>query len=416
MLADTPMLQRAVITGVGTTSCLGLTLDEVSRALREGRSGIALDAERKAVGFRSSLTGVVRGFDAVARFDRKARKTMGQAAAYGCASALDALEDAGLGRDALRNPMAGVIFGNDTTCQDTDAALLELRAQGRTTALGSAPIIKVMNSTVTMNLSALLGVQGAAWTLSAACASGLHAIGQAAMLIQQGLQALVVCGGAQETAWQGMAAFDALGALSLREDEPTRASRPFDAARDGLVPSGGGAALVVESLERARARGARIYAEILGYGFSCDGGHLTNPSGDGAERAMRMALRAASVHPSELSYINAHATSTPVGDAAEAGAIARVLEGARVPVSSTKGLTGHECWMAGAAEVAYCLLMMRDGFIAGNTTLETPDDTTGLLELPRAALPLTPRTILKNSFGFGGTNGSLVFRTLDARP
>jgi 3-oxoacyl-[acyl-carrier-protein] synthase I len=406
-------MKRAVITGLGTVSCLGLTPDEVSRSLREGRSGIGLDPERKARGFRSALTGLVRGFDPAARFDRKARRTMGEAAAYGCAAALDALSDAGIPLDTLARPEVGILFGNDSTSQANEQLFTELTAQGRTTALGSGHIIKVMNSTVTMNLATLLKVQGACWTLSAACASGLHALGQAAMLVAAGMQEVVICGGAQETAWQGMAAFDALGALSTREDDAARASRPFDRTRDGLVPSGGGAALVVESIDSARARGARIYAEVLGYGFSCDGEHLTNPSGAGAVRAMEQALRQARVHPSELDYVHAHATSTPAGDAVEAAAIGRVLGGQRVPVSSTKGLTGHECWMAGASEVAYCLLMMRDGFIAGNPHLETPDETSAALHLPVGTLAQRPRTVLKNSFGFGGTNASVVLRAVD---
>ncbi len=406
-------MRRVVITGMGVVSAIGQTLDEVSRSLREGTSGIGVDPERKTRHFRSPLTGIIRGFDASKRFDRKARKTMGQAAAYGGAAALDAVADARLDAKSLARPDVGVIFGNDSTC-DASADLFEQLARyGRTTALGSAHIIKVMNSTVTMNLATLLGARGACWTLSAACASGLHALGQAAMLIALGQQEVVICGGAQESGWHGMAAFDALGALSTREDDPARASRPFDKTRDGLVPSGGGAALVVEPLEAARARGARIYAEVLGYGFSCDGGHLTNPTGDGAVRVMRHALKMASVAPGEVDYVNAHATSTPIGDAVEARAIGEVFGGHKVPVSSTKGLTGHECWMAGASEVVYSLLMARDGFVAGNPHLSDPDEAAAGLNLPRASLAVRPRTILKNSFGFGGTNAAVVLRTVD---
>ncbi|MBU8895233.1 beta-ketoacyl-[acyl-carrier-protein] synthase family protein [Corallococcus sp. M34] len=406
-------MKRVVITGLGVVSAIGTSLPEVTQSLREGRSGIGIDPERKARGFRSSLTGVVRGFDPTRRFDRKARRTMGEAAAYGCAAALDAIEDAGLERASLASPDVGAIFGNDSTCQAAEVMFSELSATGRTGALGSGHIIRVMNSTVTMNLATLLGLQGACWSLSAACASGLHALGQAAMLIATEQQRVVLCGGAQETSWQGMAAFDALGALSANDSEPARASRPFDSKRDGLVPSGGGAALVVESLDSARERGARIYAEVVSYAFGCDGEHLTNPSGGGATRTMTQALQRAHVHPAEVDYIHAHATSTPVGDAVEAGAIARVFGAARVPVSSTKGLTGHECWMAGASEVAYCLLMMREGFIAGNPHLETPDAASAVLNLPVSTLAVRPRTILKNSFGFGGTNASVVLRAVD---
>ena len=407
-------MRRVVISGIGAISSLGLTLDEVSASLRHARSGIALDPERKALGFRSGLTGVVKGFDVAARFDRKERKTMGQAAAYGCAAAQDAIADSKLPAERLAQPDVGLIFGNDSTCDGANDLFNGLAKEKRTSALGTGHIIKVMNSSVTMNLSALTGARGACWTLSAACASGLHALGQAAMLIALGQQEIVICGGAQETGWQGMAAFDALGALSIRESEPAKASRPFDKSRDGLVPSGGGAALVVESIDSARARGARIYAEVLGYAFSCDGGHLTNPSGDGARRAMESALKMASVHPSEVDYVNAHATSTQIGDAVEARAIASVLAGKKVPVSSTKVLTGHECWMAGASELVYSLLMMRDGFIAGNPNLEQPDEAAADLDLPVTTLDRRPRTVLKNSFGFGGTNASAVLRTIEA--
>lgn len=405
-------MRRAVITGIGTISSLGLTLPAVSASLRDGVSGVGIDPERKARGFRSSLTGIVKGFDSAARFDRKHRKTMGSAAAYGCAAALDAVADSGIPRERLAQPDVGVIFGNDSTCEAAQDLFSSLEQAKRTSALGTGHIIRVMNSTVSMNLSSMFGVQGACWSLSAACASGLHALGQAAMMIAQGMQEIVICGGAQETAWQGMAAFDALGALSTRENDPTHASRPFDIGRDGLVPSGGGAALIVESIDSARARNAHIYAEVLGYAFSCDGAHLTNPSGDGARRAMEMALKAAHVHPSELDYVNAHATSTPAGDAVEAKAIAAVLQGHSVPVSSTKGLTGHECWMAGASELVYCALMMRDGFIAGNPNLLEADAACAGLNLPKTTLAQRPRTVLKNSFGFGGTNGSVVLRAL----
>jgi 3-oxoacyl-[acyl-carrier-protein] synthase-1 len=405
-------MRRAVITGIGAISSLGLTLTGVTASLRDGISGVGVDEERKSRGFRSSLTGLVKGFDPAARFDRKHRKTMGQAAAYGCAAALDAVADAGLSHERLAKPDVGVIFGNDSTCESAQELFSSLEKTKRTSALGTGHIIKVMNSTVSMNLSTLFGVQGACWSLSAACASGLHALGQASMMIAQGMQEVVICGGAQETAWQGMAAFDALGALSTREGDPRTASRPFDKDRDGLVPSGGGAALIVESIDSARARNARIYAEVLGYAFSCDGGHLTNPSGEGARRAMEHALKMASVHPSELDYVNAHATSTPAGDAVEAKAILEVLAGNAVPVSSTKGLTGHECWMSGAAELVYSLLMIEHGFIAGNPNLVEPDAACAGLTLPRTTLLQRPRTVLKNSFGFGGTNGSVVLRAL----
>lgn len=410
-------MRRVVITGMGAVSSLGRRLDDISRSLRAGVSGVGIDPERKAHGFRSGLAGVIKGFSLGPQFDRKARKTLGQTAGYGCAAAYDAIEDAGLDPASLARPEVGVIFGNDSTTGAASELFDDLEASGRTQALGSGHIIRTMNSTVTMNLATLLGTQGACWTLSAACASGLHALGQAMLLIATGQQDIVICGGAQETSWHGMAAFDALGAMSVRESDPTRASRPFDRHRDGLVPSGGGAALIAESIDSARARGARIYGEVVGYAFGCDGGHLTNPSGDGAVRVMRRALESARVHPKEIDYINAHATSTQAGDAVEARAITEVFGAKGVPVSSTKCFTGHECWMSGASEVIYSLLMMRDGFIAGNANLEEPDDESARLDLPVKPLDRRPRTLLKNSFGFGGTNASVVLRAVqsDAR-
>jgi 3-oxoacyl-[acyl-carrier-protein] synthase-1 len=401
-------MQRAAITGIGIISSLGLTPATVTASLRSGTSGIKIDSERRERGFRCVVAGAIEGFDASVRFDRKTRRTMGEAAAYGCAAALDAVADAGL-KDLAR-PEVGIIFGNDSTCESNNVIFDSLAKEKRTSALGSGHIIKIMNSTVTMNLATMLGVKGACWTLSAACASGLHAIGQAAMLIATGQQDIVLCGGAQESSWQGMAAFDALGALSSNSENPTTASRPFDRTRDGLVPSGGGACVIVESLEHARARGAKIYAEISGYAFGCDGSHLTNPNGEGAVRVMRQALKNSNVHPGEVEFVHAHATSTPVGDAVEAKALREVFADRKVPVVSTKGLTGHECWMSGASEVIYSLLMMQEGFIAGNAHLQQPDPDSALLELPRQTLALKPRTILKNSFGFGGTNAAVVLR------
>jgi 3-oxoacyl-[acyl-carrier-protein] synthase I len=405
-------MRRVVITGIGIVSTLGHTPTTVARALRDGRSGVRVDPERRQRGFRSALAGIIEGFDATNRFDRKTRRTLSQTAAYGCAAALDAVSDAKLQLDSLARPEVGIIFGNDSTCEASSELFEAFAREQRTSALGSGHIIRIMSSTVTMNLATITGAKGACWTLASACASGLHALGQAAMLVALGQQDLVICGGAQESSWQGMVAFDALGALSTNEAEAATASRPFDRTRDGLVPSGGGAALLVESLDGARARGAQIYAEVLGYAFGCDGGHLTSPSGDGAVRVMTKALQQAHVHPREVDFVHAHATSTPVGDAIEARAIHSIFGDYPVPVASTKGLTGHECWMSGASEVIYSLLMMKEGFIAGNPHLQEPDEPCAALNLPRKTLSTRPRTVLKNAFGFGGTNASVVLRSL----
>jgi 3-oxoacyl-[acyl-carrier-protein] synthase-1 len=281
------------------------------------------------------------------------------------------------------------------------------RQNGETHFIGGGHIFRTMNSTATMNLAVLLGIRGASWTLSAACASGAHAIGQALMLIRSGLQDLVVAGGTQETHWYSMASFDAMEAFSRRESDPEGASRPFDAERDGLVPSGGGACLVIEELEHARRRGARIYAVVQGYGFSCDGAHLCQPEADGMRRAMRMALADAGAKPGEIGYVSAHATSTQVGDRAEAEAIAAVF-GPEVPVSSTKSMTGHECWMAGASSTIYTALMARDGFLAPNLNFTRLDEGGPVINVIGKTRPARIRRAAVDSFGFGGTNAVLV--------
>jgi 3-oxoacyl-[acyl-carrier-protein] synthase-1 len=408
-------MRRVAVTGLGIISTLGNSLEAVCGSLRAGRSGIIIDEERRGLGFRSALTGAIRDFDPADYFPRKARRAMGEPALYGCAAALQAVRAAELREADLQSDEVGVIVGNDSCCQPAVEVADEVRRAGPH-GVGSGQIIRAMNSTVTMNLSTLLGTRGANWTVAAACASGAHAIGQGYALIRGGLQQIVLCGGTQEINWQAMAAFDALGAFSTREAEPEKASRPFDAARDGLVPSGGGAVLVLEDLERARARGARIWGEIVGYAFSSDGAHLTQPSGDGAVRAMRRVLAAAAVAPAEVDYVNAHATSTLVGDAVEAKAIASVFGGdetARRPwVSSTKSMTGHECWMAGASETLYTLLMMAAGFVAPNINVYAIDPACAGVKLATRTVETPVRTALVNSFGFGGTNATLMLRAL----
>jgi 3-oxoacyl-[acyl-carrier-protein] synthase-1 len=397
------------ITGLGIISSIGNSLPEVAASLREGRSGIVVDEERRKAGFRSALTGRIRDFDPKRwGLSRKQLRTMCEPALYAAAAASDALADAGLERQALGTERAGVIFGNDSTVKPSVEASDALREHGETRFIGTGCIFRSMNSTVTMNLAALLGTRGASWTISGACASGAHALGQAVLLIRSGLQDVVIAGGAQETNWESMASFDALGVFSTRHDDPEGASRPFDADRDGLVPGGGAACLVVEELEHARRRGARVHAMIRGYGFSTGAGaHLSEPSMEGAAAAMRRALADARVEPAEVDYVNAHATSTPLGDAAEARAIAAVL-GERVPVSSTKSLTGHECWMAGASEVLYTTLMAGGGFIAPNRNFRRLDPDCPPIRVVAERTPARIERALSNSFGFGGTNASIV--------
>jgi 3-oxoacyl-[acyl-carrier-protein] synthase-1 len=271
-------------------------------------------------------------------------------------------------------------------------------------------VFQSMNSTITMNLSALLGTRGASWTLSGACASGGHAVGQAADLISLGRQDVVICGGAQEIGWESVCSFDALCAFSTREDEPLAASRPFDADRDGLVPSGGAAALVLENWERATSRGAEILGEVKAYAFSADGSHIAVPNGDGIARAMAEVLERAELQAQDIDYVCAHGTSTPVGDAVEAEAIASVFADSRPWVSSTKAQTGHEMWMSGASQVVYSLLAARRGFLPGNLNFVRPDDRTASIRVAAEPVHEAPELILCNAAGFGGTNSTLIIR------
>ena len=275
---------------------------------------------------------------------------------------------------------------------------------------GSGSVFQSLNSTVTMNLATIFRLKGVNFTLSAACASGSHAIGLGYHFIKTGLQDCIVCGGAQETNIYSTGNFDALSAFSIREDEPTKASRPFDRDRDGLVPSGGGATVILESLESALKRGAPIYGEVIGYGFSSNGGHISNPTVDGPVKAIHMSLKDANVQANEIDYINAHATSTPVGDASEAQALHTVFGDTNAHISSTKSMTGHECWVAGASEIIYSLIMMRDGFVAPNINFENPDEYSAKLNIADKKIDKKIDVFLSNSFGFGGTNSALVVK------
>lgn len=401
--------RQAAVTGLGIVSCIGSSLDEVSASLRAGRSGIAIDEQRHERGFRSALAGRLADFDPKQwGMSRKALRTTCEPARYAYAAVSDAISDAGLGSEDLQSGRCGIMFGNDSTVKPSVESIDIVRSHKETHFVGAGYIFRTMNSTVTMNLATLFGIRGANWTISAACASGAHAIGQAAILIRSGLQDIIIAGGAQETNWEAMASFDALSVFSTREDEPGKASRPFDAERDGLVPSGGAACLIIEELEHARARNAPIHGIVRGYGFTSDGSkHLSQPNGDGAVRAMRMALADADMSPEEIDYINAHATSTPVGDLVEARAIAEVF-GCSVPVSSTKSMTGHECWMSGASEALYTILMARDGFIAPNINFSRLDEECPPIDVVEKTISNRIQKAVSNSFGFGGTNAVLV--------
>ncbi|PQA93529.1 beta-ketoacyl synthase [Chryseobacterium shigense] len=406
------MENRVVITGMGIYSCIGTSLEEVRESLYQGKSGIALVQERKEFGFRSGLTGVVPKPDLKNLLNRRQRVSMGEESEYAYLATSDALKQAGIDQDFLDSHEVGILYGNDSVSQAVVESIDIAREKKDTTLMGSGAIFKSMNSTVTMNLSTIFKLKGINLTISAACASGSHSLGLAYMMISNGFQDMIICGGAQETNKYSMASFDGLGVFSVREDEPTKASRPFDAGRDGLIPSGGAASLVVESLESAQRRGATILAEIVGYGFSSNGGHISTPNVDGPALAMQRALKQSGLKGEDIDYINAHATSTPIGDANEAKAIYEIF-GSEIPVSSTKSMTGHECWMAGASEVVYSILMMQNDFIAPNINLENPDDEAKRINLVSKTKNQKIDVFLSNSFGFGGTNSALIVKKFD---
>jgi 3-oxoacyl-[acyl-carrier-protein] synthase-1 len=403
------MENRVVITGMGIYSCIGISLDEVKNSLFQGQSGIVLDQNRKEFGYRSGLMGHVPKPDLKAQLTRRQRISMGEESEYAYIATTDALKQAGINQDFFDHNEVGILYGNDSVSQAVVEATDIVREKKDTTLMGSGSIFKSMNSTVTMNLSTIFRLRGINLTISAACASGSHSLGLAYLMIKSGLQDMIVCGGAQETNKFSMISFDGLGVFSVREDEPAKASRPFDSGRDGLVPSGGAATLIVESLESAQKRGANILAEITGYGFSSNGGHISTPNVDGPALAMERALKQAGLTAKDIDYINAHATSTPLGDANEAKAIYEIF-GSEVPVSSTKSMTGHECWMAGASEVIYSILMMQNDFIAPNINLDHPDDDAQKINLVTKTKNQKIDVFLSNSFGFGGTNSALIVK------
>ncbi|MDB9961002.1 beta-ketoacyl-[acyl-carrier-protein] synthase family protein [Oceanihabitans sp.] len=405
-------MKRVVITGMGIYSCIGKNLEEVKTSLYNGKSGIVYDQERKDFGYRSPLTGMVESPNLKKQLSRRERISLGDEGAYAYVATIEALENAKLTQDYIDKNEVGILYGNDSTAKAVVDSVDKIREKKDTTLVGSGAIFKAMNSTVTMNLSTLFKLTGVNFTISAACASGSHAIGMAYQLIKSDLQDIVICGGAQEINKYAMGSFDGLGVFAMNLEHPEKASRPFDKNRDGLVPSGGAATLIVESYESAIKRGAPILAEIIGYGFSSNGEHISTPNVIGPSKAMSKAIKQAKLKPSQIEYVNAHATSTPVGDANEAKAIFSVFGENGPYVSSTKSMTGHECWMAGASEVIYSMLMMQHDFIAPNINLQEPDEDAKKLNLVSKTLDKKFDVFLSNSFGFGGTNSALIIKKL----
>ena len=403
-------MTRVVITGMGIYSVIGQDLDAVRNSLYQGRSGIILDPVRKAMGFRSALTGMVPRPLLKGVLDRRLRVGLPIQGEYAYIATQEALKTALIDQPFLDRKEVGILYGNDSSAVPVVESVDILRSKKDTMMIGSGYIFQSMNSTVSMNLSVIFRLKGINFTISGACASGSHAIGIGYLLIRQGLQDIIICGGAQEINPESTASFDALNAFSTRESEPEKASRPFDRDRDGLVPSGGAATLILESYESAVKRGAKIYGEVAGYGFSSNGEHISLPNVDGPARAITMALKDAQIQPSAIDYINAHATSTLAGDSNEAKAIDSIFKNSRPLVSSTKSMTGHEMWMGGASEIVYSSLMMENSFIAPNINLENPDETTGCLNIASHTIQKEINVFLSNSFGFGGTNSALIVR------
>ena len=405
-------MKRVVITGMGIWSCLGKSLGEVCESLYNGKSGIVLDPLRKEMGFRSGLTAKVDVPDLKGVLSRSQRAYMPEQAKYAYCATVEALRNARIDQDYLDTHDVGLLYGNDSAVEPAVRAVDTIREKRDTTLCGSGAIFQSMNSTVTMNLGTIFHLRGINLTVSGACASGAHAIGLGALLIQTGLQDMVVCGGAQEVNPFSVGSFDGISAFSVREDAPEKASRPFDRDRDGLVPGGGAATVIIEEYEHAVRRGAPILAEILGYGFSSNGEHISSPNVEGPSKSLRMAIERTGIQIDEIGYINAHATSTHVGDTNEAKAIYNVFGDRKIEVTSTKSQTGHEMWMAGASEIIYSMLMMKNDLIAANLNFENPDEDSAKLLIPNRRVEKHFDTFLSNSFGFGGTNATLVVRNI----
>ena len=402
-------MRRVVVTGMGLVSCLGNTQAEVSQALREGRSGIRAMPEYAEHGLRSQVAGVPQ-IDLEAAIDRKLKRFMGDAAAYSYVSMRDAIADAGLSIEQVRHLRSGVIAGSGGGSAQWQIETGDLLRKKGVRRVGPYMVPRTMCSTVSATLATAFGILGLSYSISAACATSAHCIGAAADLIRYGAQDIMFAGGGEELHWGMTAQFDAMGALSSnRNATPQTASRPYDIGRDGFVIAGGGGMLVLEDYEHAKARGARIHAELVGYGVTSDGADMVSPSGEGAARCMQMALRTVST---PINYLNTHGTSTPVGDIVELGSVRDVFGDNVPPLSSTKALTGHSLGAASVHEAIYCLLMMQDGFMAGSANIDELDPRAEGFSILRESRDADLNTVMSNSFGFGGTNASLIFASV----
>ncbi|MGB3460939.1 beta-ketoacyl-ACP synthase I [Rhodanobacter lindaniclasticus] len=399
-------MRRVVVTGMGIVSCLGNDLDTVTGALRDGRSGIRAMPEYAELGLRSHVAGVPT-IDLEAVIDRKLKRFMGDAAAYAYVSMRSAIADAGLDAEQVRNPRIGAIAGSGGGSPRWQIETGDLLRNKGVRKIGPYMVPRTMCSTVSATLATTFGILGLSYSISAACATSAHCIGAAADLIRHGAQDVVFAGGGEEEHWGMTSQFDAMGALSSHHnDTPASASRPYDTSRDGFVIAGGGGMLVLEEYEHARARGARIHAELVGYGVTSDGAEMVAPSGEGAVRCMQMALANVSA---PVDYLNTHGTATPLGDIVELDAVRQVFGDAMPPLSSTKALTGHSLGAASVHEAIYSLLMLKEGFAAGSAHISDLDPRAEGFPILRESRPASLNTVMSNSFGFGGTNGTLVF-------
>lgn len=401
-------MKRVVITGLGIISSIGNNKAEVLASLREGKSGIEFVPAFAEVGMRSQIAGTIK-LNPAELIDRKVYRFMGDAAAYAYLSMKEAIEDAGLTEDQVSNDRTGLVIGAGTGSAHSQLVACDaVRGPRGVKAVGPYAVTKTMASSVSACLATPYKIRGVNYSISSACATSAHCIGHAMELIQLGKQDIVFAGGAEELSWECATEFDAMGAVSTKyNDTPTKASRAYDANRDGFVIAGGGAVLVIEELEHALARGAKIYAEIVGYGATSDGYDMVAPSGEGAVRCMKQAL--ATVN-GEVEYINVHGTSTPVGDVKELGAIREVFADKSPAISSTKSMTGHSLGAAGAHEAIYSLLMLDNSFIAPSINIETLDEQAEGLNIITERQDKALTTVMSNSFGFGGTNACLVFQ------
>jgi len=403
-------MRRVVVTGMGAVSSLGLDTAEIRDSLYHGRSGIRAVPEYRELGLRSQVAGTI-DIDLGARIDRKLLRFMGEAAAYTYLAMEEALADAGLEREAISDPRVGLITGSGGASTANVVAAADILRTKDVRRVGPYMVTRTMSSTTSACVGTAFGIQGTCYSMSSACATSAHCIGAAMEQIQLGKQDVVFAGGGEEIHWSMSALFDAMGALSSAyNDTPERASRPYDRNRDGFVISGGGGILVLEELEHARARGASIVAELVGYGATSDGYDMVQPSGEGAVRCMRMALEGVE---EPVDYVNAHGTSTPVGDARELEAMRAVFGDRIPPISATKSLSGHALGAAGVHEAIYSLLMLRDGFISASANVEELDPAAEGYPIVTERRDAPLRLVLSNSFGFGGANASLVFRRWD---